>query len=154
MEERDLGGVHTSGSWGDDHFDHRHVTGLGRGLSSVGQDDLLKIEHGGIGKDHSEFLFEDGFEALELGHGFTELGEEFVVFHILVERRSSQGEGFLHDSVLTNDQMGSIFVQIFSDLLNLVGRHIVQRHEDNALVGGEAFIDSLDEIVFFNLVFL
>lgn len=103
VEERNLGWVHSSASWGDEHVDGGHVSGLGDGFSLVGLDDFLQVEDGLVGEDETELAAQLGLQDFQLGHGLAESAEEVVVEDVLVQRSSSHVEGFFDDGHFTNN---------------------------------------------------
>jgi len=126
MEERDLGGVHSGGSGGDDDFGVGDFSEFGDGLSTVGLDHGLEVEDTGVGEDDSELVDQVFFQDVEFGHGGSELVEVVEVFHFLVEGGGSQGNAFFDHGVLSDDEFGATGDEVLSDLLDLVGGHVVQ----------------------------
>jgi hypothetical protein len=126
MEERDLGGVHSGGSGGDDNLGVGDFSDLGGGLSTVGLDHGLEVEDTGVGEDDSELVGQVFFQDVEFGHGGSELVEVVEVLHVLVEGGGSQGKAFFDHGVLSDDEFGATGEEVTSDLLDLVGGHVVQ----------------------------
>lgn len=102
MEESNLRWVHTSRSWGDNHFHIRNSANLSSSSSSVSFDNALKIEDGRIGENQTEFSDHQFSQFSQIGHGFTELIKEIKIFHIFVQRIGSHIQSFLDDGVFTN----------------------------------------------------
>lgn len=105
MEERNGGGVHTSGAGGDDHIalgDHTHLSG---GLDTVRFNDGLQFEGSHIREDQTDLTLGLLDQGIQLGHRLgSELLIELTVIHILLVGQflGSHGNGSLDDGVLAD----------------------------------------------------
>lgn len=103
MEETNLRGVHTSGSWGNNHFNIGDSTNFSGSTSFVSVDNWFKIEHRAVGENQTEFSNHLFSKTFQFGHGFTKLIEKIKIFSVLIQRISSHVQSFLKNSVLTNN---------------------------------------------------
>ena len=72
MEEPDLGGVHSSGAWLDEHFDGRFGSHFRHRLFSVRFDNGFQFEYTLVGENKSTFSDKLVGQDLQLRHGGSE----------------------------------------------------------------------------------
>ena len=78
MEEGDLGGVHSGGSWGDENVDWGKCADSRLRLDFISFDDGFEFEDGRVGEDEPNFAGKKVPECIEFFDGTSEFAE-FIV---------------------------------------------------------------------------
>lgn len=139
MEKIDFSGVDTGGSLGQEDVTGGDGSDLGRHRDDIGLDEFSQLGVGVVGEDESHVQLDEGEELLKFRHvrKSLSLGHVGVVLLGLV---GDPVEGLVDQRVLSDDDGAGVVgtSQLLSGSLDLLGGHVVQRHNDHVLVGLEA----------------
>lgn len=124
VEERDLGWVHTGGSWGDDDIRRCDSSDFRCGFYFVGFDLWLELEHWNVGENQAHLVVKQVFEGVEFLDGSSESLKILIIGVVFLQLLDSSGQhssdhGLLdiNTSLFTFFPMRRYESDLFSNLL-------------------------------------
>ena len=136
MEEVNLRGVKTSWTCWTSEVNGSKSSDSGFGWDFVGFEFVLKFVDWSVSEDQSDFILEERSEILKLGNKSSVALSEVLEF-VLFDAFGSHFNDLLGQSVLIDDEMGTICSEGLPDLVDLTGTHIGEVGENDLFMIAE-----------------